>query len=82
MYKKYSVQKFALGCEIVARWVRHATGNSIWTSIRVEMMCNITYSMQLPLFKEEAEALRKLFGLQSITELFTIPETKAENLHE
>lgn len=75
MYAKYGEAKFALGCEIVSRWMlfslraRPCLGQ-IWTAGYVLDICNlINTSPTLTVF--EGEALRKLFGLPTTDDLYT-----------
>lgn len=72
MYAKYGESRFALGCEIVARWVSVERGvKTLWDAEKVLKMCNTGASWSLPLYPAEAEALRKLFGLASTEQLYT-----------
>lgn len=73
IYQKYGEDKFALGCELVARWVRLDIDSSgvRWTAPMVLQLCNATTKSNYPLYPNEGEALRRLFGLNSIEELFT-----------
>ena len=74
MYVKYGIQKYAIGCEIVARWVNHdirGTKLQPWTADYTDWVCN-TYNPVAIVF-EEAEALRVLFGLNSINDLYSKP---------
>jgi len=67
--EKYGYAKYAIGCEIVARWVTHDTKEN-WTLEKVLSMCSTEQG--LPLTPAEAEALRRLFGLKSIMDIYTV----------
>ena len=79
MYKKYTEAKFATGCEIVARWVNFelhdvpAKKFQRWTQQHVVDLCNQIRSPTHEFYYEEAEALRQIFGLQTINQLYTQP---------
>ena len=74
IYQKYGESKFALGCEIVGRWVTydtkdiHSSRIKLWTADYVNKMCNTSTGSNLTY--EEAESLRQLFGLKTIEDLY------------
>ncbi|MDP1763055.1 MAG: hypothetical protein Q8L07_04140 [Sediminibacterium sp.] len=76
IYQKYGEQKFALGCELVSRWVNFELRGispkrvNRWTQQRVVDLCNAESGTNISFYYEEAEALRQLFGLQSINQLY------------
>jgi hypothetical protein len=78
IYQKYGEQKFALGCELISRWVKFELRGldkkliSKWTPEKVNHLCNAT-KLNSDLVYEEAEALRQIFGLSSINQLYTQP---------
>lgn len=85
IYTKYGEQKFALGCELVARWVKFEMRGCeklqqrrCWSQELVLILCNLSHASWLYnanteqwLSFEEAEALRQLFGLPTINQLYT-----------
>lgn len=74
IYAKYGESKFALGCEIVGRWVRYDTKDiqsgkiNEWNAEYVQQMCNTVTGSNMTY--EEAESLRQLFGLSSVDDLY------------
>lgn len=66
---KYGQEKFALGCEFVARWL-NTCKQGYWCGNDILTMCT-TADYQFKLLPIEAEELRKLFGLQSIEQLYS-----------
>jgi Fe2+ or Zn2+ uptake regulation protein len=70
MYEKYGEDRFALACEIVSRWVRFETKNQEHDAIWICRMCNAHADSEFDLPQDVAEALRRLFGLKTIEELF------------
>lgn len=79
MYQKYKEKKFALGCELVARWVNFELRDipvkriPRWTQQHVVDMCNQYTIHSRSFYYEEAEALRKIFGLSNINQLYNQP---------
>jgi len=74
MYVKYGIQKYAIACEIVARWVNHdirGTKLQPWTASYTDWVCNTCKPVAIGF--EEAKALRVLFGLNSINDLYSNP---------
>jgi hypothetical protein len=71
MDKKYGADRFALACEIVGRWVRFETKNNFITQEWVEQMACAGELDDHALMPAEAEALRRLFALQSTDQLYT-----------
>lgn len=69
---KYGASRFSTGCLIVAQWVYGQTG-MYWTVETVETLCGIARTGQDEhlLTLREAEALRLLFNLHTVDELFT-----------
>lgn len=66
--KKYGEEKFYIGCFIVAQYLQFLKLN-YWTADDIKDMCDsteYTFVLQLP----EAEALTKLFGLQTVEQLY------------
>jgi hypothetical protein len=70
MYDKYGEERFAIACEIVARWIKFETKKEQYDAIWVNSMCNAHADSEFELFEDVAEALRRLFGLESFAELF------------
>jgi len=70
MYEKYGEARYSLACEIVARWVQFETRNKHFNKQWVENICNASDISDAELYPPAAEALRRLFGLKSIEELF------------
>jgi hypothetical protein len=73
IYKKFGEEKFAIACDIVARWVRYDTKFSQWHADTVLHMCNAVENEEFPISLDEAESLRHLFHLESVLDLFTDP---------
>jgi hypothetical protein len=71
IYQKYGIDRYALGCEIVARWVQFETRDKQFTMEWIAAVCNAKDISEVDLYEPEAEALRQLFGLQSTEELYT-----------
>ena len=75
MYKKYGAAKFSVGCIMIANWVNFELRNipvskvKKWNAGKVNQMCNALSEESM--VYEEAEALRQIFGLQSINDLYT-----------
>lgn len=73
MYSKYSEQKFAVACEIVARWVAFDTKNyKQWTAEYILQLCNQNSRTRKisAITPKVANSLKKLFGLKSIDDLY------------
>lgn len=74
IYQKYGEAKFALGCEIVGRWVSYDTKDirsgkvKKWDADYVQLMCNTVTGSNMTY--EEAESLRQLFGLLTVDDLY------------
>ena len=66
IYKKYGSKNFALGCEIVARWVAFDTKKTC-TMETVQIWCNVLQSD--PLTKEQAISLKQF---NSLSRLFAL----------
>ncbi len=69
--KKYGQEKFSLGCEIVAQWLCGYTG-VLWRTEDIIELCNTSNLQKLS--SEEEELLRKLFGLQTVEEIYNKPK--------
>lgn len=70
MYKKYGKQKFAIGCEIVARWVQFETKKNI-TAEKVQAWCNKISTDDFPVMTlTDFKAISKLFSLNNNSKLF------------
>lgn len=74
IYHKYGLGRFALGCEIVARWVAFETGRpcsmetiQTWSNLKTGEL--ETVSHELLMARDQTQALLALFGLKSTTEL-------------
>lgn len=76
IYLKYGLGRFALGCEITARWVAFETGRPC-SMETIQTWCNLktgemeTENHDLLMDREQTHALLTLFGLKSTIELFT-----------
>jgi hypothetical protein len=70
MYEKYGEEKFAVACEIVGRWVQFETKNKFFNADWILKLCNAGEMTEVEMYEPAAEALRKLFGLKTIDELF------------
>lgn len=74
IYLKYGEAKFALGCEIVSRWVSYDIKDirsgklKKWNADHVQLMCNTVTGSNMTY--EEAESLRQLFGLSTVDDLY------------
>jgi len=69
--KKYGEEKFALGREMAAQWLRGSTG-ILWRAEDILEFSNTTNDKKLS-FREE-ELLRKLFGLETVEEIYNKPK--------
>lgn len=75
IYLKYGRGRFALGCEITARWVAFETRRPC-SMETVQTWCNLktgeleTETHELLMQTDQVRALLSLFGLKSTTELF------------
>lgn len=70
MFEKYGEDRFSLACEIVARWVQFETKQKHFTKEWVEKICNASDISDAEIYMPAAEALRRLFGLRTIEQLF------------
>ncbi|MEA3426547.1 MAG: hypothetical protein U9R46_09895 [Bacteroidota bacterium] len=80
IYLKYGEAKLATACIIIAQWVNYECRDLKdphirfipWKDTTVLMLCQ-QCGQNFPMLPQEAEALRKLFGLKSIEEIFHQP---------
>ncbi len=75
IYGKYGEDRFALGCEITARWVAFETHKKC-TMEDVQYWCNlladeIQVNQSTPITVSQLKALQQLFGVGNKLELFT-----------
>jgi hypothetical protein len=75
---KYGKKNYYSGCDLVARWITEQS-KRYTTPVEVRMMCEITEADLISEHKGVALALKSLFHLQSLVELFTLPETAPED---
>lgn len=81
IYAKYSIPKFALGCEIVARWIAFETKQPCDIE-QVQYWCNVTKleynwvddtpNSRYLLSASQAQAITKLFGLTNEYQIFNL----------
>ena len=84
IYGKYGEEKFALGCEITARWVAFETRKPC-TMEDVEFWCNvlteeITDPTPTQLNIHQMKALMQLFGITNELDFFTDFHSQIEHL--
>jgi len=70
LYKKYGEEKYAIACEISARWVAFETKNKNYKLENILLLCNASKDSDCEMSYQEALALKKLFGLKTIEELY------------
>jgi hypothetical protein len=75
---KYGEDNFALGCYLTGQWVKFFVGQHYLVGVFqwVYQLCNFCEGdePEVLLRPQEAEALRQLFGLTSVEELYNEPE--------
>lgn len=74
IYGKYGEQRFALGCEITARWVAFETHKPC-TMEDVQFWCNVlseemTTDNSLPITIPQMKAIMQLFAITNELEIF------------
>jgi hypothetical protein len=84
IYGKYGEEKFALGCEITARWVAFETRRPCKME-DVQFWCNvltqeITTDAHLPIAIPQMRAIMQLFGITNELELFNDFHSHIEHL--
>ena len=70
MYEKYGEDRFAVACEIVARWVQFDTKNKNFSKELIEKVCNANDTDEIELSLQEEESLRRLFALNTTDQLY------------
>jgi hypothetical protein len=70
LYEKYGEERFSIACEITARWVQFETKNKHFNVEWIQQLCNACDISEVEIYSPAAEALRKLFGLKTIDELY------------
>ena len=76
--KKYGEKNFHTGCQLVAQFISYETKIPL-SSGHIRLMCEVAEADLISENKPIALALKSLFHLQSLTELFTLPETAPES---
>ena len=76
MDDKYGVDRFAIACEIVGRWVRFETKNKDHDSTFIYKMATARVGDDFALTIDVAKALKRLFGLDSRVDLFNTFENE------
>lgn len=70
MFNKYGEDRFALACEIVARWVQFETKNKEYDAHFICRLANAHADSEFDMPYEVEEPLRQLFGLKTTDLLY------------
>jgi hypothetical protein len=76
--KKYGEKNFHTACDMVAQFIGYEAKLPL-SSGHIRLMCEVTESDLISENRPIAVALKSLFHLESLAELFTLPENTPEN---